>query len=105
VKDCAYPNCLNCTEEDCNMELGDIQAMLKRRRWNINPELYRQKQRDYRARIASNLPHCDECSECILVRKDKADGYRRLCIRNLRLVEQKVCNSPQWCEKRKGEVK
>lgn len=73
----------------------------KREKYQENPELYRQKQRDYRSRVKANLPHCDECEECILVQKDKGDGYRRLCIRELRLIEQKVSNSPQWCYKRK----
>lgn len=82
------------------MENKDIHAMLKRRRWNANPTAYQQKQRDYRKRVASFLPHCDECEDCILVRKDKGDGFRRLCISELRLIEQKVSNSPRWCRKR-----
>ncbi len=83
------------------MEEKDINSLLKRRRYMSNPELYRQKQRDYRKRIKDNLPHCDECENCILVRKDKGDGYRRLCVKELRLIEQKVSNSPQWCGLRK----
>jgi hypothetical protein len=101
MRDCAYPDCQNCNKEDCTMSNHEIAAMLKRRRYNANPELYRQKQRDYISRVKANLPHCDECSDCILVRKEKSEGYRRLCIRHLRLIEQKVSNSPQWCEKRK----
>lgn len=104
MKDCEYPNCTECDKSDCEMEQKDITALLKRRRWNFNPELYRQKQRDYRSRIKSNLPHCDGCENCILVRKDKADGYRRLCIKELRLIEQKVSNSPQWCKLRKERM-
>lgn len=99
--DCTYPNCLSCEKTDCDKEQKDISAMLKRRRWEANPELYRQKQRDYRARIKANLPHCDECENCILVEKEKRDGYRRLCIDKMRLIEQKVSNCPQWCRKRK----
>lgn len=98
---CNYPNCTECDKTDCDMEQKDIAALLKRRRWNFNPELYRQKQNDYRKRIKANLPHCDKCENCILVRKEKLDGYRRLCIKELRLIEQKVSNSPQWCELRK----
>lgn len=93
---------------DCEMENKDIAALLKRRRWAINPELYRQKQQDYRKKIKSNLPHCDECDMCVLVGKEKQDGYRRLCIDKMRLIEQKVSNSPQWCKKRinnSGKVK
>lgn len=82
------------------MELKDIQAMLKRRRWAANPELYRQKQNNYRKRAKENLPHCDDCEFCVLVEKEKQYGYRRLCISKMRLIEQKVANSPQWCEKR-----
>lgn len=100
MKDCSYPNCLECTFNDCVMENKDIRSLLKRRRWAIDPEKYRQKQRDYKNRIKSNLPHCDECENCILVKKDKQDGYRRLCISKMRLIEQKVSNCPQWCEKR-----
>lgn len=103
--DCKYPKCTECDKEDCEMEQKDIAAILKRRRWNLNPELYRQKQRDYRARIRANLPHCDNCKECILVQKEKQGGYRRLCIKELRLIEQKVSNSPNWCKLRKDGMK
>lgn len=99
--DCEYPNCISCENPDCNMESKDIAALLKRRRWTVNPTLYQQKQRDYRARIKANLPHCDECESCILVEKEKQDGYRRLCIDKMRLIEQKVSNCPQWCRKRR----
>lgn len=75
----------------------------KRRRWAVNPTLYRQKQQDYRARIKANLPHCDECGSCVLVEKEKQDGYRRLCIDKMRLIEQKVSNCPQWCRKRRDK--
>ncbi len=102
-KNCAYPDCDQCQNDDCDMDQKDIAAMLKRRRWMNNPELYRQKQRDYRSRIKSYLPHCDECQYCILVKKEKTDGCRRLCAKELRLIEQKVSNSPQWCELRKNK--
>ncbi len=98
--DCNYPKCTECTLSDCEMEEKDIAALLKRRRWGRNPELYRQKQRDYRKRIKDNLPHCDECDLCVLVQKEKQDGCRRLCVEEMRLIEQKVSNSPQWCKKR-----
>ncbi len=101
--DCNYPSCAECDHADCVMEQKDITAMLKRRRWAVNPTLYRQKQRDYRARIKANLPHCDECESCILVEKEKQDGYRRLCIDKMSLIEQKVSNSPQWCRKRRDK--
>ena len=101
MKECNYTKCFVCNLHDCQMENKDIVALLKRRRWKFNPELYRQKQRDYRARIKSNLPHCDECDLCVLVGKEKQDGYRRLCIEEMRLIEQKVSNSPQWCKKRR----
>ncbi|MBD5555156.1 MAG: hypothetical protein HDQ95_07405 [Roseburia sp.] len=103
--DCTYPNCLICANPDCDKENKDIHALLKRRRWTLNPTLYRQKQQDYRARIKSNLPHCDECENCILVEKEKQDGYRRLCIDEMRLIEQKVSNCPLWCRKRRDKDK
>lgn len=105
MKNCKYPDCQNCNHVDCDMEHNDIHAMLKRRRYNFEPELYRQKQRDYRKRIKDNLPHCDECEQCILVRKEKQEGFRRLCVGEMRLIEQKVSNSPQWCPKRRGCLK
>ena len=101
MPDCSYPECHKCMYSDCVMEKKDITALLKRRRWHQNPELYRQKQNDYRKRIKDNLPHCDECESCVLVKKEKQDGYRRICISEMRLIEQKVSNSPQWCKKRK----
>ena len=103
MKNCEYPNCQNCTKDECIMDAKDIRALLKRRRYNLEPELYRQKQQAYRNRIRAYLPHCDECSNCILVKKDKGDGLRRLCIEDMRLIEQKVSNSPQWCKLRKRE--
>ena len=99
-KECTYPHCEMCEKEDCNMEQKDIAAMLKRRRWKNNPEKYREKQNSYRYKLKENLPHCDECEQCILVRKDKGEGFRRLCVSEMRLIEQKVSNSPQWCKKR-----
>lgn len=103
MKECNYPQCSECALPDCNMDCKDIAAMLKRRRYAFDPELYRQKQRDYRARIKDSLPHCDECESCVLVRKEKQDGCRRLCIEDMRLIEQKVSNSPRWCRKRRKE--
>ena len=100
MKNCAYPNCEMCEREDCDMEQNDIAAMLKRRRYQNNPEKYKEKQNDYRKKIKDNLPHCDECEKCVLVLKDKGEGFRRLCISEMRLIEQKVSNSPQWCKKR-----
>jgi hypothetical protein len=91
---------MECTLSDCEMENGDIVALLKRRRYASDPEAYRQKQRDYRKRIKENLPHCDECNMCVLVEKEKQDGYRRLCVQKMKLIEQKVANSPHWCSKR-----
>ena len=98
--ECNYPNCIECTKDDCDMEQHDIAAMLKRRRWKNNPEKYREKQRTYREKTRENLPNCNKCENCILVKKDKGDGERRLCIEQLRLIEQKVANCPQWCTKR-----
>lgn len=103
MKDCNYPKCSDCAFIDCRMDQKDIAAMLKRRRYAVNPTFYRQKQQDYRARIKANLPHCDECESCILVEKEKQDGYRRLCIERMRLIEQKVSNCPQWCMKRRDK--
>lgn len=97
TKDCAYPVCETCQHPDCIMSGTDIRALLKRRQRQADPEAYRQKQRDYRSRIKATLPHCDGCESCVLVRKEKQDGYRRLCIADMRLIEQKVANSPQWC--------
>ena len=113
TKDCAYPVCEACQYPDCIMSETDITALLKRRRRQEDPEAYRQKQREYQAlraetikviqgtsRLNADLPHCDGCESCVLVRKEKQDGYRRLCIADMRLIEQKVANSPQWCRKR-----
>ena len=100
AKDCAYPNCEKCDREDCDMEHNDIAAMLKRRRYEENPGKYREKQNAYREKQRENLPHCNECKNCVWVKKDKGDGLRRLCIDQMRLIEQKVSNCPQWCTKR-----
>lgn len=95
------PTAFPVKKSDCDKEQNDITALLKRRRWAQNPTLYRQKQNDYRARRKANLPHCDECENCVLVEKEKQDGYRRLCVDKMRLIEQKVSNCPRWCEKRR----
>ena len=73
----------------------------KRERYQENKELFAQKQRDYRAKVKESLPHCNDCGFCILVQNDKGDGHRRLCVHQLRLIEQKVSTSPKWCCKRK----
>ncbi len=101
LDDCEYPHCQSCTKTDCDKDDRDIAALLKRRRWGQNPTLYQQKQQDYRTKIKSGLPHCDECESCVLVEKEKQDGYRRLCIEKMRLIEQKVLNCPRWCDKRR----
>ena len=103
MPDCSYPQCEKCQYSDCKMSNQDIQTMLKRRRYNVNPELHRAKQQEYRNRIKENLPHCDECDMCVMVAKEKQDGYRRLCIVSMRLIEQKVSNSPQWCGRRNNQ--
>lgn len=103
MKNCNYPNCLEC-DHVCDMENNDIAAMLKRRRWSKRPEYYRQKQQKYREKVRANLPHCDSCDMCVLVKKDKGEGFRRVCTVSMRLVEQKVSNSPHWCIKRKEVV-
>lgn len=100
AKTCQYPNCFECERADCNMEGKDINALMKRKRWEKNQDYYREKQREYRSKVNANLPHCDECEDCILVKKDKGDGFRRLCAIDMRLVEQKVTNCPIWCSKR-----
>lgn len=97
-KDCSYPNCSECQYEDCIVD--NVNALLKRRRYNANPEAYRQKQRDYRSRVAESLPHCDECNECTLVKLDKGTGFKRLCVLEMRLILQKVTCCPQWCPKK-----
>lgn len=103
MKDCNYPNCLEC-DHICDMENKDIAALLKRRRWSNNPEYYRKKQQEYRAKVRANLPRCDECEMCVCVKNDKGTGFRRVCTVSMRLVEQKVSNSPHWCCLRKKEV-
>ena len=100
MKNCEYPNCQNCTKDDCDMNENDIAALLKRRRYQDEPEKYRELQKKYRQKIKENLPHCNECESCVLVRRDKGEGVRRLCVEEMRLIEQKVSNSPQWCKKR-----
>ena len=100
MKDCNYPNCFNCTKEDCDKEQKDIQALIKRRRWRDNPQKYNEKQRKYRQKIREKLPQCDNCENCVLVEKEKQDGYRRLCVERMKLIEQKVSNSPKWCSRR-----
>lgn len=74
---------------------------LKRKRYHDNLELSRSKQNEYRKKVRKSLPQCNECEECVLVKKTKSDGYIRLCLNDLRLVEQKVSCSPNWCHRRK----
>lgn len=90
------------TAQAWNQENKQRIAAKKRARYAMNPELYRQKQRDYRARIKANLPHCDECENCILVEKESR-GYQRLCIDRMKLVKQETANCPHWCSKRRDK--
>lgn len=74
---------------------------LKKERYHKDIESSRQKQRDYREKVNQSLPHCDECEECILVKKERGEGCIRLCLKELRLIERKITISPYWCCKRK----
>lgn len=103
MTECNYPKCQECNHPDCNMDEKDIAALLKRRRYANNPEKYRLKQQQYRSKVKATLPHCDECEMCVLVKKEKSEGFRRLCVSEMQLIEQKVSNCPTWCKKRKGE--
>lgn len=100
MKDCKYPNCQKCENEDCNMEQKDIVALLKRRRYYADIEQSRGKQRGYRRRIKESLPHCDDCEMCVLVMGRTGENLQRLCVEKMRLIEQKVSNCPRWCERR-----
>ena len=97
-KDCSYPNCIECQYDDCIVD--NVNTLLKRRRRNANPEVYRQKQRDYRAKVRACQPRCNECKHCVLVKNDKGTDFKRLCIIEMHLVMQKVALSPQWCPRR-----
>lgn len=80
-------------------------AARRRKNWSENPEKYRQMQRDYRKRVKESLPKCDECPQCTLVHKERLDdGFRRLCMIDMRLIERKVTTCPKWCRKRKEAV-
>ena len=48
ANNCKYPDCIKCDQNDCTMEDKDITAMLKRRRWGKDPDIFREKQREYR---------------------------------------------------------
>ena len=61
MKNCNYPDCFNCEHSDCVMEKKDIIAIQKRRNYHKDVENSRQKQRDYRDKIKSELPECDKC--------------------------------------------
>ena len=80
-------------------------AARRRKNWSENPEKYRKKQRDYRARAKDQLPKCDECSQCTKIHCERLeDGFRRLCVVDMRLVRNTILTSPEWCRKRKEAV-
>lgn len=100
MKDCKYPNCQQCENEDCDMEQKDINALLKRRRYHADVEKSRQKRNEYMKKVRDNLPHCDECEMCVLVMGRTGEHLQRLCVEKMRLIERKVSNCPRWCERR-----
>ncbi len=55
TKDCPYPDCLNCTYDDCIMD-GGIQALLKRRRYKANRNIT-DKNREITGRRFENISH------------------------------------------------
>lgn len=101
MKDCKYPKCGECEFADCTMESKDIVAILKRRRWNAEPEKHRQKQRDYRQKQREAMPHCDTCEECIAFITVMGNDDTRCCLRHHRMIADKVTTSPQWCGRRR----
>ena len=102
--ECSYPDCLNCPLPECDKENKDIHALLKRRRYKKDPQAFRDKQNEYRARVKASLPHCNDCDDCALIKQANKGGYIRLCVAHRRLIEQKVSNSPAWCAKRKNKA-
>lgn len=102
MNDCGYPNCAECSLPDCNMSSKDVAALLKRRRYHKDINTARAKQNAYRELRRRQLPQCSECESCVLVENVKHDGHMRLCVIQMRLIEQKVSNSPRWCVKRKN---
>lgn len=101
MNDCGYPDCESCRLPDCNMSANGIAALLKRRRYHKDINTARAKQNAYREQRGRQLPQCNECKSCVLVENVKHDGHIRLCVVQMRLIEQKVSSSPQWCVKRK----
>ena len=94
---CNYPNCFDCTLDDCQMDNPTS--------WRLkNPEKHREYVKNYKQRIKDGLPKCNECANCIYVRKEKGTGTKRLCSKSMRLVENNVMYCPQWCEKRGNDV-
>ena len=80
-------------------------AARRRKNWSENPERHRKKQRDYRAKVKEQLPKCDECSQCTKIHCERLeDGFRRLCVVDMRLVRNTILTSPEWCKKRKEAV-
>lgn len=100
MNDCGYPDCESCRMPDCDMDTKDIHALLKRRRYHKDINAARAKQNAYREQRRMQLPQCSECGNCVLVENVKHDGHMRLCVVQMRLIEQKVSTSPRWCIKR-----
>lgn len=75
-------------------------AKRKKEYYHRDLEESRRKQREYRARVKSALPVCDRCSDCMLVKRELGDGYRRLCLHEMQLIETRVAYSPKWCYRR-----
>lgn len=71
----------------------------KKKRYHQDIETSRQKQREYRKKVKDSLPHCNECSTCTLVTKEKGEGTLRVCGAKMRIINSKVI-SPRWCPKR-----
>lgn len=86
---CKYPNCSNCKYTDCIMSEEDIRKMRETIR-----------KRNYRNKLKVSLPNCDECEYCETVTTDRGDDTRRLCRCDMRLIENRLTTSPDWCHKR-----
>lgn len=89
VNDCKYPECSKCEFPDCVKSEKEIKRMKETAR-----------KRSYRNKLRTSLPNCNECQYCQVVKTERANTYKRLCQKEMRLIEWKVTTSPEWCVQR-----
>lgn len=100
MKDCNYPDCLNCTKDDCDMTEYDIIELSKHRRGIVKEKkpVVKKPKKVVKKKPKIDTVKCNKCRRCITVENEKMNGYKKLCLNKMRLIKSNISCTPDWCD-------